>query len=74
MATSLALRADLVARSDLFWVDEVPVCLLATDALAERVMQAGCTGVQFDDPATTGVMKGARRNRVATGIIEEVLE
>ena len=74
MVTSLALRANLLTRSDLFWADEIPVCLLATDALAERVMKAGCTGVQFDDPATTGVMKGARRTRVATGIIEEVLE
>ena len=63
-----------MTRSDLFRADEIPVCLLATNALAERVMKAGCTGVQFDDPITTGEMKGARRTRVATGTIEEVLE
>ena len=73
MVTSLALRADLSTRSELFWADEVPVCLLATDALAERVMKAGCTGVQFDDPATTGVLNGMIRIRTADGVAERFL-
>ena len=73
MVTSLALRADLLTRSELFWADEVPVCLLATDALAERVMKAGCTGIQFNDPATTGVLNGMIRIRTADGVAERFL-
>ena len=72
-AESFALRQDLVPRADLFWADEMPARLLATDALAERVMKAGCTGVQFDDPATTGVLNGMIRIRTADGVAERVV-
>ncbi len=46
----LALRADLQPQTDLFYADELRLWPFATDALAERVMAAGCLGVEFWDP------------------------
>ena len=50
--TRLVLRDDLAPQHDLFRVSEDPTTELATDALAERVQQAGCTGVVFLEPET----------------------
>lgn len=46
----LILRADLQPQTDLFCSDEISTRIYATDALAERVMAAGCLGVQFAHP------------------------
>ena len=70
---SYVLRDDLVPASEIFWDDVLLSSLLAVDALAERVMQAGCTGIRFRDPATRGVGNGVIRYRTATGIAEETL-
>ena len=66
-------RADLVPETDIFWDRVFLVTLIAVDALAERVMQAGCTGIRFQDPTTRGVLNGVIRYRTATGVAEEVL-
>ena len=47
---------------------------LATDALAERVMRAGCTGIAFEDPETFCARGPIHRYRAATGIVEEDME
>ncbi len=65
---TLAIRADLVPCADLFWVDEAPVTLLATDALARRVIKARCTGIRFQDPLTLGNPDGIVRERSARGV------
>ena len=70
---SYVLRDDLVPASEIFWDDVILSSLLAVDALAERVMQAGCTGIRFDDPTTRGVGNGLLRYRTATGVAEEKL-
>ena len=70
---SYVLRDDLVPASEIFGDDIVPTSLLAVDALADRVMQAGCTGIRFDDPTTQGVLNGVIRYRTATGVAEKTL-
>lgn len=70
---SYVLRDDIVPASEIFWDDIVPTSLLAVDALAERVMKAGCTGIRFRDPATYKLLSGLLRYRTATGVAEEKL-
>ncbi len=59
--------------SELFWADEEGTTLLATDGLAERVTQAGCTGTWFQAPPTVHVNNGLIRYRYADGVREEIL-
>jgi hypothetical protein len=66
-------RADLVAEHDLFWDSENVCTLIATDQLAERVMRSGCTGVEFCDPKSLGVLNGSVRYRAADGVAERFL-
>ncbi len=45
------LLAGLHPKTDIFRMDESPSYVLVTDALAMRVLRAGCTGLEFVDPA-----------------------
>jgi hypothetical protein len=68
------LHESFEPKYEVFRVDEAPVVrILATDALAERVLKAGCTGVQFkhldtpDFPGGTPVtIRTARGVKVIT--------
>ena len=42
---------------------------MVTDAVAEQVLRAGCTGVEFLDP-TVRTSSDMRRVRTATGVAE----
>jgi hypothetical protein len=44
------LRAGLQPKTEMFCAEEAPLNIYATDSLAERVMQAGCLGMEFADP------------------------
>ncbi len=48
--TAMRFLPGFVPSADLFREATAPTFLLATDALAERVLDAGCTGVQFRHP------------------------
>ena len=45
---------------------------MVTDALAERVLRAGCTNIEFVDPHDAFLLTGAgiKRKRVLDGVIE----
>lgn len=67
------LLPDFAPATEIFHERELSSILLATDSLAERVMRAGCTGVEFMDPATYHVLNGLTRFRTADGIGETFL-
>ncbi len=67
------LLSGFVPATEIFHERELPSILLASDTLAERVMKAGCTGIEFMDPATYHVLNGVTRFRTADGIGEEIL-
>ena len=48
----LTLLPGLRPRTAVFRVEEFRTRVFATDELAERVMQAGCLGIEFRDPAS----------------------
>lgn len=48
--TGIRFLSGLEPPADLFRETAAPMVVLATDALAERVIAAGCTGVQFRHP------------------------
>lgn len=48
--TAIRFLPDSAPPADLFVEAAAPTLLLATDALAGRVLEAGCTGVQFRHP------------------------
>ena len=66
------LREGFRPRFDLFLLGENRFTIMATDALAERVMQAGCTSVVFIEPA--GSFSGGHyrscRYRTADGVAQ----
>ncbi len=64
----LALRAGLTAQTDLFHADEVSSPIFATDALAERVMRAGCWGVEFRHPEEPSLSDNPPTIRTARGV------
>jgi hypothetical protein len=45
------LRDNLHSQSEIFRMRESGSIVLVTDALAERVLRAGCTGMEFTDPS-----------------------
>ena len=71
--TQLVLRADLEPQHGLFRMMEHPTTALATDALAERVQRAGCSGVVFLEPGTAYLPWDApaekRRYRTLDGVV-----
>ena len=72
--TRMVFRDDIDPGAEIFRVAEDLVTVLATDALAERVMRAGCTGIAFEDPETFCARGPIHRYRAATGIVEEDME
>ena len=48
-ARNLHLRSDAVPKDELFSDKNLDGALLCTDALAQRVLEAGCTGMRFYD-------------------------
>jgi hypothetical protein len=71
----LVLRPGFQPQSDLFRAAELPQDLFATDALAERVMRAGCVGIEFsaldapdytDQPSVIRTARGAEFRSRAT--------
>jgi hypothetical protein len=56
--------------TEIFRTDETYAVIFVTDALAERVLRAGCTGMEFRDP--TLPQHGGRllRYRTAAGVAE----
>lgn len=66
----LVLRSDIEPMHDLFGIAEHPTTVLATDALAERVQRAGCTGVVFLEPETAYAYESEkRRYRTLDGVV-----
>lgn len=66
----IALMENLRPQSEIFRADESPTNVFCTDALAQRVLAAGCTGMEFSDPANLRLAKHIHRYRTATGIAE----
>lgn len=64
----LALLERLQPKADIFLVSEAPHLTLVTDALAARVLQSCCTGMEFRDPANPLPMTGNRIERYRTKI------
>jgi hypothetical protein len=48
--SQMRFRPDMQIPADLFFDANATIHLLATDALAQRVLDAGCVGVQFRHP------------------------
>jgi hypothetical protein len=68
MLRPILLRRDFDPPEDIFRVAERPSQILVSDALAERVLRAGCTGVDFGDPGTVHWRPYIERTRTAAGI------
>ncbi len=43
----LVLQEGFQPKTEIFYLAEPPLCLLAQDSLAARVLQANCTGLEF---------------------------
>jgi len=67
----MVLRDDLGLTPEIFRVAEDLITILVTDALAERIQRAGCTGIDFLDPATRGDTAHMKRYRTLAGVREE---
>ena len=65
-----ALLDGLEPRTEMFHPEEAPGRILVTDALAARVLAAGCTGLEFRDPEIDRGGKYIERYRTKTGIAE----
>jgi hypothetical protein len=68
--TRFVLLDDLCPRSEIFLVDELPSRVLVTDSVAHSVLQAGCTGVEFRDPANKQSGMRIDRYRTLEGVAE----
>ena len=66
----LALRQDLTPRTGIFRLEESPTYIYATDAVAERVLRAGCTGMEFCHPENRLGGMRIERYRILDGIAE----
>lgn len=64
------LLDDLHPHTDIFRVTEIPSRVLVTDSLAYRVLLAGCSGVEFSDPANRQGGKRVERYRTPDGFAE----
>lgn len=64
------LLDGLRPRTDIFRVAETPSRVLVTDVLAHRVLLAGCSGVEFSDPANRQGGKRVERYRTLDGFAE----
>ena len=57
-------------RTEIFRLEESPTYILVTDAVAGRVLRAGCTGMEFSDPANRQGGKRGVHYRTADGIAD----
>ena len=64
-----ALLENLHPPVGVFRVDQTPGAVMVTDAVAERMLRAGCTGLRFRDP-TVRVFRERTRYRTLTGVAE----
>jgi len=64
----LALRGDLTPPCGFFRAAEDPGLLLATDAVAEAALRAGCSGIEFVEVETVYTQYGALRRRSLDGV------
>lgn len=69
LASGLALRSDAANGPPIFIAEESPGSWFVADAVAERVMQAGCTGIAFRHPDDVGKIAPPRRFRGADGVM-----
>jgi hypothetical protein len=60
----------LIPQTEIFRIAEITSSMLVTDALAERVLRAGCTGLEFAHPDNLWSGKRVERYRTADGIAE----
>ncbi|HEY2133196.1 MAG TPA: DUF1629 domain-containing protein, partial [Acetobacteraceae bacterium] len=61
---------NLKPATEIFRIKESTTNILVTDALAERVLRAGCTGMEFVDPENMQVGPRMLRYRTVNGITE----
>lgn len=60
----------LQPKTDIFRIDESPTYILVKDEVAERVLKAGCTGMEFSHPDNMQTGMRIERYRTADGIAE----
>ena len=65
---AIELRADISTPYGVFRSAEMGQAVLAVDAVAEAVMRAGCTGLEFQEPETSYGNFGSLRLRGPFGI------
>jgi hypothetical protein len=68
--TRFALLDNLIAKAEIFRIAEIASRVLVTDALAERVLRAGCTGIEFYHPDNRWAGKRVEHYRTTDGIAE----
>jgi hypothetical protein len=68
--TRFVLLKDLRPRTEIFRLDESSSYILVTDTLAERILRAGCTGVEFAHPDNERFTKTILRFRTINGMKE----
>ena len=66
----IVLLDCLKPRTEIFHPEEIGSQIMVTDALAARVLQAGCTGLEFRDPEVPQHGLRVERIRTTTGIAE----
>ena len=66
----IVLLDRLKPRTEIFHPEEIGSQIMVTDALAARVLQAGCTGLEFRDPEVPQHGLRVERIRTRTGIVE----
>lgn len=66
----IVLLDKLTPRTEIFHPDEVGSRIMVADALAARVLEASCTGMEFRDPAVPWHGMRVERLRTTTGIAE----
>ncbi|MCW3474315.1 imm11 family protein [Limobrevibacterium gyesilva] len=65
-----ALLDGLAPRTEVFRIEEICTSILVVDAFAERVLRAGCTGMEFKAADNMQSGKRVERYRTADGIAE----
>ena len=68
-SNSYIFLKGLTPVSDVFRVEERTTYILATDAVAERVVRARCTGIEFFDLQDNTPMDRPRRYRGPKGVV-----
>jgi hypothetical protein len=69
----VVLIEDLQPRTEIFRVAESPVDVLVVDALADRVLRAGCTGIAFAHIDNLRIGNRKERYRTVDGLREQIV-